>query len=280
MILLWIVLIDAASHTGSSAHRTGVVQGRPPIHHPSVWACKRGNSDHESRHVETMRDETNARPHYLSGCAAWTARGISHKVLGQATLRLRGGKLRDEARSGGKLSDVIGPRGVFIRQKGMVTSEAHGRGAADKMQQKRFLRKERAAKIADANRLRKLQKLHAQQVAVDQEVIAPGAGEVMFAADGEALKEQQTQKDDPFAWLEKQLDMAENTGAEVPTIQDALKRHVPVADEQAAEEDSSDLGTSSSSTDSAATHDSNSDSDWQQAQKTKGGMSKLFSMAR
>ena len=183
-------------------------------------------------------------------------------------LRLRGGKLRDEARTGGKLSDVIGPRGVFIRQKGMVTSEAHGRGVADKHQKKRFRRKERAAKIADENRMRKLGKEHIADTALEREELAPGAGEVIYAADGDVLKDMQAQQDDPYAWLEKQLDLAENTGAEVPTIQDALKRHVPIPDSVADEdsaEDSSDLGTSSSSS-SRARASNQPGSDWREEQ--------------
>ena len=41
--------------------------------------------------------------------------------------------------------------------------------------------------------------------------------------------------------------LAENTGAEVPSIQEALKRHVAAPESVVEEEDSSDIGTSSSS---------------------------------
>jgi len=164
---------------------------------------------------EAWRGASAGQPFFLAG---------GHRLL--APLRLRGGKLRDEARSGGKLEDVIGPRGIFLRDKGMVTSESHRRGEADKHQQKRFRRKERAAQVADANRMRKLEKRHEEYTQREHEERAPGAGEIMYAATGEALREQQAQRDDPFVWLEKQLDLAENTEGEVPTMQDALKRHV------------------------------------------------------
>ena len=139
-----------------------------------------------------------------------------------APLRLRGGKLRDEARTGGKLADVIGPSGIFLRQQGMVTSDSHQRGEADKHQRKRFRRKERAAQVADANRMRKLKKKHE----VGRELDKEDTGEIIYAARGDTLREQQARADDPYAWLEKQLEVAEKTEGEVPTTQDALKRHV------------------------------------------------------
>jgi hypothetical protein len=116
--------------------------------------------------------------------------------------------------------------------------------------------------------MRKLGKEHIADTALEREELAPGAGEVIYAADGDVLKDMQAQQDDPYAWLEKQLDLAENTGAEVPTIQDALKRHVPIPDSVADEdsaEDSSDLGTSSSSS-SPARASSQPGSDWREEQ--------------
>jgi hypothetical protein len=116
--------------------------------------------------------------------------------------------------------------------------------------------------------MRKLGKEHIADTALEREELAPGAGEVIYAADGDVLKDMQAQQDDPYAWLEKQLDLAENTGAEVPTIQDALKRHVPIPDSVADEdsaEDSSDLGTSSSSS-SRARASNQPGSDWREEQ--------------
>jgi len=167
------------------------------------------------------------------------------------TLRLRGGKLRDE---GVKPPDsgVNGYKGNN-EDNGVVISEVHGRGFADKHQRKRFRRKERAAQTADANRMRKLMKWHQVERVQDQQARAPGAGYALYAASAPALKDEQAKQDNPIQWLQEQLDVAQQTGAEVPTIQDALRRHVPASDltkhtdQEQDSTSSSDLGTSSSS---------------------------------
>ena len=56
----------------------------------------------------------------------------------------------------------------------MVTSESHRRGEADKHQQKRLRRKERAAQVADANRMRKLKKRHEEYTQLERDTRAPG----------------------------------------------------------------------------------------------------------
>jgi hypothetical protein len=167
------------------------------------------------------------------------------------TLRLRGGKLRDE---GVKPPDsgVKGYKGDN-KDNGVVISEVHGRGFADKHQRKRFRRKERAAQTADANRMRKLSRWHQVERVQDQQARAPGAGYALYAASASALKDEQAKQDNPIQWLQEQLDVAQQTGAEVPTIQDALRRHVPASDsakhtdQEQDSASSSDLGTSSSS---------------------------------
>ena len=163
------------------------------------------------------------------------------------------------AASGGELPAprIMGAGGVLRLRGGKTTRDPPGAPAqvaprlggyhADKYWQKRSRRKERAAQIADANRLRKLTKRHGLEAAQDRQATAPGAGEVLYAAQGEALHKQQARQDDPFMWLEQQLDLAESTGAAIPSMQDALRRLVPpTVGPEAEEPETSDVGTSSS----------------------------------
>ena len=122
---------------------------------PALWpapsAAPSVRRGHGSRSGQGARRPAGVLPHGADGgecdsrpLAGGGLPGLLCDVT--RTLRLRGGKLRDEARMGEEEPS----------DDGVVAPEVHERGFADKHQRKRFRRKERAAQIADANRMRKL----------------------------------------------------------------------------------------------------------------------------